>query len=89
MTNEAKQAAYAARRAARTAYTPPPAVVTREVRHINGHTLAHPLTVTYRADTEADVLAKLRAAGLRFGDETIAPLEGDAAVEASREGSFW
>lgn len=89
MTPEAKQAAYAAKRAARTGYKPPAGVVTREVRHINGETLEQPLTITYHASTEADVLAKLHAAGLRFVEDRIEPLQGDAAKDATREGSFW
>ena len=73
MNHADKQAAYAAKRAARTGYTAPPGVVTRQVQHVNGVTLQQPLTVTYHVSTEAEVLGMLRAAGLRFvGDSNEA-----------------
>ena len=73
MNHADKQAAYAAKRAARTGYTPPPGVVTRQVQHVNGVTLQQPLTVTYHVSTEAEALGMLRAAGLRFvGDSNEA-----------------
>lgn len=43
-----------------------PDVVTLTVRYIGGHALAHPLTITFRADMRADVEARLLAAGLEI-----------------------
>ena len=73
MNHADKQAAYAAKRAARTGYTAPPGVVTREVRHVGHEAVPGPLTITYHVSTEAEVLGMLRAAGLRFvGDSNEA-----------------
>ena len=63
--HEAKQAAYAAKRA----------TVTRPIRHIGGETMEQPPTITYRADMEADTRARMAAAGFEFADE--APGKGN------------
>lgn len=64
MTDAQKQAAYEAKRRAATAIVSPIAVVTREVRHVGGQVMAHPLTITYRTDMHAEVVAMLERAGM-------------------------
>ena len=60
MSDEAKQAAYAARRRAHAAGVQ---VVTRPLRHIGSDTMEHAPSLTYRTDMEADVQERMRLAG--------------------------
>ena len=69
-----KQRAYEAKRREVTGMAAPPATVTREVRHIGGQTMAHPLTITYRTDMRDEVEAMLERAGM---------------VMAGDGGTFW
>lgn len=64
MNDAQKQAAYEAKRRAATAIVAPIAVVTREVRHVGGQVMAHPLIITYRTDMHAEVVAMLERAGM-------------------------
>lgn len=70
MTDDlAKQTVYEAKRRALTDAAALIATVTREVRHVGGQTMAHPLTITYRTDMHAEVVAMLeRAAMVMAGD---------------------
>lgn len=63
----AKQAAYAAKRAAITGRAP--TTVTRPVRVIGLSAMDAPPRITYRADMEAEVRAQMAAAGFEFADE--------------------
>ncbi len=63
----AKQAAYAAKRAAITGRAP--TTVTRPVRVIGLSAMDAPPRITYRADMEAEVRARMAAAGFEFADE--------------------
>ena len=70
MNDVEKQAAYEAKRRVFTANAAPIAIVTREVRHVGGPVMAHPLTITYRTDMSAEVVAMLERAGMVLaGDE--------------------
>lgn len=64
MNDAEKQSAYEAKRRAVTDAAAPIAIVTREVRHVGGQAMAHPLTITYRTDMRADVVAMLERAGM-------------------------
>jgi len=64
MNDAQKQAAYEAKRRAATAIVAPIAVVTREVRHVGCQEMVHPLTITYRTDMHAEVMAMLERAGM-------------------------
>ena len=64
MTDAQKQAAYEAKRRAFTDRAASIAIVTREVRHVGGAVMAHPLTITYRTDMSAEVVAMLERAGM-------------------------
>lgn len=69
-----KQAAYEAKRRAATGLAAPLAVVTREIHHIGGPAMAYPVTITYRTDMRAEVVAMLELAGM---------------VMANDAGTFW
>ncbi len=70
------QAAYARKRRAHTGAATV-ATVTRPLRHIGQPDMEHAPSITYRADMEADVRERLRAAGMEFADE------------APTKGTFW
>jgi hypothetical protein len=68
----AKQRAYEAKR---PKLAPPlPSIITREVHHIGGVAMAHPLTITYRADQEAETLERLHRAGLTWDGGDLRPV---------------
>jgi len=69
VTDAQKQAAYEAKRRAATAIVSPIAVVTREVQHVGCQVLAHPLTITYRTDMHAEVVAMLERAGMALAGD--------------------
>jgi hypothetical protein len=67
--HERLQAAYAAKRPKLAPAAPQ--VVTRTIRHIGGAELSHPLTVTYRADMEAETAEMLKRAGMTWAGDDL------------------